>query len=218
MSGTRVMVGASSDDSVAMNAGGAYVYDLASPTPSVPAAMLHNPRSNPGPAAADYFGGSVAIDGSTAIVGAPGEDGPTVDRGAAYIFGPANPDFDADGLLDIWEDARFGTTAGHSALDDFDADGREDLIELAFDTDPNRPATSAVLAPMVENGFLTITIARRAGVTYTVETSATPDPVDFSAATTTVLLDTASTLKVRDNFPTSATAQRFLRVLVTAAP
>ena len=135
-----------------------------------------------------------------------------------YIFAPANPDFDGDGLLDLWEYARFGTTAGHAPLDDFDADGRKELLELAFDTDPTRPDSSALFAPVRENGFLTITITRRAGVTYTVQTSATPGSVGFSAATTTMLINTASTLKVRDNCPTSTTAQRYLRVLVTAAP
>lgn len=214
VSGMRVVVGASQDDTEATDAGSAYVYDLASPTPTVPAATLNNPA----PAIGDNFGRSVAISGIAAAVGAPYDDSPLRDKGSAYIFAPANPDSDAEGLLDLWEYAHLGTTAGHSALDDADADGRKELIELAFDTDPTRPDTSAVFAPVRENGFLTITIARRAGVTYTVQTSATPGSAGFSAATTTVRNNTAGTLKVRDNFPTSTTAQRYLRVLVTAAP
>ena len=33
-----------------------------------------------------YFGGSVAISGDTVVVGAYREDGPGLDRGAAYVF------------------------------------------------------------------------------------------------------------------------------------
>ena len=43
-------------------------------------------------------------------------------------------------------------------------------------------------------------------------------PTSFSSATTTVLLDTATTLKVRDNVLIGTPPARFLRVKVTAAP
>ena len=43
-------------------------------------------------------------------------------------------------------------------------------------------------------------------------------PASFSPATTTVLLDTATTLKVRDNVLIGTPPARFLRVKVTAAP
>jgi hypothetical protein len=75
-----------------------------------------------------------------------------------------------------------------------------------------------VPAPINEGGYLTITVAKHPGVTYQVQSAAAPDPAAFSAATTTVLLNDANTLKVRDNFLVGTTPGRFLRVHVTAAP
>jgi hypothetical protein len=54
-------------------------------------------------------------------------------------------------------------------------------------------------------------------VRYVIETSAGVES-GFSAASTTVLTDTATTLKVRDNVPVATQPKRFLRVQVTAAP
>jgi hypothetical protein len=65
ISGTRVVAGAPSDDTGAMDAGSAYVYDLSSATPTVPVATLNNPR----PAQGD-FGDAVAISGTRVVVGA----------------------------------------------------------------------------------------------------------------------------------------------------
>ena len=69
-----------------------------------------------------------------------------------------------------------------------------------------------------EGGYLTLSVAKRAGVTYLGQSAATPDTAAFSAATTTVIVNDATTLKVRDNFPITGGGQRFLRVQVTAAP
>ena len=85
ISGTRVVVGASEDDTGVRQAGSAYVYDLTSATPTVPVAT-HN---NPGPAVNDNFGTSVAIDGTTIAIGAPLDDLTVADKGAAYIYGPS---------------------------------------------------------------------------------------------------------------------------------
>jgi hypothetical protein len=92
-----VVVGAQRDSTGALNAGSAYVYDLASATPTVPIATLNNPS----PAAYDNFGTSVAIDGTTVVASAPFDDTTTAARGAAYVFGigptlrvvPASPGF-----------------------------------------------------------------------------------------------------------------------------
>ena len=172
--------------------------------------------SNPTPAAGDFFGYSVAVSGKTVVAGAPSDDTLNTDEGAAYIFGPT--DGDADGLPDTWEIAHFGSTAVVSALDDFDDDGRVELLELAFGGNPQLPDADATPAAIEEGGFLTITLTKRAGVTLAVQTAAGPEGASFSTATTTTLLDNATTLKVRDNFPISTTPQRFLRVQATAAP
>jgi hypothetical protein len=82
ISGTRVVVGASEDDTGATNAGSAYVYDLTSSTPTVALTTLNNPS----PAANDNFGSSVAISGRLAVVGAFRNDAGAADAGRAYLF------------------------------------------------------------------------------------------------------------------------------------
>jgi len=97
ISGTRVVVMASGDDTGTVNGGSAYVYDLASVAPNVPVARL----TKPSPAADDYFGVPVAIDGPTIVIGYPLDDTKAEDRGGAYVFGlapavsiaPATPGF-----------------------------------------------------------------------------------------------------------------------------
>ena len=214
ISGTRVVVGARSDDTGATDTGSVYIYDVSSGTPTVPVATLNNPR----PAVNDNFGYSVALDGSTIAIGAPFDDTVATDKGFAYIFAPADPDVDDDGLLDLWEYARFGSTAAHSALNDTDGDGIVELLELAFDRNPLLPDAAGSPQVVNEGGFLTLTVAKRAGVTYLGQSAASPEAAAFSAATTTVLLNNATTLKVRDNSPLGAGGQRFLRLKVTAAP
>ena len=82
ISGSRVVVGSPFDDTGASAAGRAYVYDLGTATPSVP---LHT-LNNPGPAAADQFGWSVAISGTRVVVGAFADDTGAVDAGSAYVY------------------------------------------------------------------------------------------------------------------------------------
>jgi hypothetical protein len=215
MSGTLMVVGAYHDNTGGENAGRGYVFDFASAMPAVPVATLNDPS----PKAGDEFGRAVGIDGFTVIVGVRYDDAPLYNNGSAYVFGPASNDTDADGLLDIWEYARFGTLAGNSAAADTDHDGLPELMELAFDKDPLVPNPKSGLEPVLENGFLTMTIQKRAGVNYLGESAASVFNADFSAATTTVLIDDATTLKVRDNVPVSTVpGGRFLRMKVIPAP
>lgn len=90
ISGTRVAVGAYLDDTGASDAGSVYVYDLVSVsgTPTVPVATLNKS----GPTASDKFGTSVAISGTTVVIGTPYDDTVMLDKGAAYVLGPAGPD------------------------------------------------------------------------------------------------------------------------------
>ncbi len=212
--GSRVVVGARQDDTGADNAGTAYVYDFSSSTPALPVATIHNPR----PAAGDNFALSVAIGGATVAIGAPFAESPQADKGFLYTF---TSDADNDGLLDGWEIAHFGTTTGHSASDDADGDGRSELLELAFDTDPLAPDAAATPLPVNEGGFLTMTVTKRPGVINEVQSAGTLLPAlagSFSAATTTLLLDNLTTLKVRDNVLIGTAPARFIRTKVTAAP
>ena len=86
ISGTRVVVGAPSDDTGAPDAGAAYVYDLSSGTPTVPVATLNDPS----PAQFDNFGNSVSISGTRVVVGAPfrypGHQAGASDVGTAYVY------------------------------------------------------------------------------------------------------------------------------------
>lgn len=210
ISGTRVIVGADLDNAVATRSGGAYVYDMASSTPSVPLAALNSPIV----ASRQGFGVSVAIDGTSVAVG-------TSNAGKAYAFGPSNPDYDGDGLPDIWEYASFGTSTGRNALDDSDHDGYCDLLEFALGLNPTRSNEGGLPQPINEGGYLTMTISKQAGVTYEVQSAGTllpGQPDSFSAASTTIITNNATTLKVRDNFLLSTTPNRFMRVKVTAAP
>jgi hypothetical protein len=75
ISGTRILIGVHGDDTGATDAGSAYVYDLASATPTEPSATLNHPIL----AAMDHFGTSVAISGSRLVVGAP-------NAGHAYVY------------------------------------------------------------------------------------------------------------------------------------
>jgi hypothetical protein len=95
ISGTRIVIGAAPDDAGAIDAGSAYVYDVASSTPAVPVTVLT--RANAGDY--DYFGGAVAIENDTIVVGARGVDTIAAARGAVDVFvlrpalniGPAAP-------------------------------------------------------------------------------------------------------------------------------
>jgi len=182
----------------------------------------------------DQFGWSVAVSGDTVVVGARREDSSTtgVNRtpnesatqaGAAYVFtgfGPS-PDADGDGLLDSWELTHWPTIIGHSAQDDFDGDGYVELLELALGLNPKSPDPGGLPPVTSEGGYLTMTLTKHPGVTYEVQSAGTlleGQPDSFSPASTTVLLNDTTTLKVRDNFLIGTAPGRFLRVKVTAAP
>ena len=123
---------------------------------------------------------------------------------------------DADGLPDAWEIANWGTTAGHGPMDDFDRDGVVELLEYAFGGDPKTPDAANLPAAVNEGGYLTVTLTKRPGVTYLVETAPDLQTASWSAANTTLLIDNSITLKVRDNVLPGAAASRYLRVRVSA--
>ena len=89
ISNTSVVVGAPHDDAGTQDAGSAYIYDIASATPTVPKATLNNP----GPAAGGAFGRSVAISGTRVVVGAKGDNTGASEAGSAYVYdlGSATP-------------------------------------------------------------------------------------------------------------------------------
>ncbi len=106
-------------------------------------------------------------------------------------------------------------------MDDTDHDDLVNLLELGFGLNPTLPNGSAHPPVTTEGNYLTLTLTKQPGVSYEVQSAgsllpALPD--SFSATSTTVLINDATTLKVRDNFLIGSSPPRFMRVKVTAAP
>ncbi len=83
--GSQVVVGAFLDDTGAIDAGAAYVFDAAT-------GALSRTLQKPKPAAGDQFGVSVAAVGVNVLIGAPYDDTGKTDAGAAFLFNPATGD------------------------------------------------------------------------------------------------------------------------------
>lgn len=81
VTGNLVLVGAPWDDTGAVDAGSAYLFD------AITGGLLHT-INNPAPGMNDGFGWSVAVSASQALVGVPFDNaGPTMpDAGSAYLF------------------------------------------------------------------------------------------------------------------------------------
>jgi hypothetical protein len=122
--------------------------------------------------------------------------------------------------MDQWRSQVFGANAGNSAiagdLADPDRDGLANLLEFALGLDPNvgnrgtLPVTSAV-----EGGYLTLTASKNplaTDVTLSAEVASAPAAWLSGAANVTVLTNTASTFKARDNTLASSTLRRFIRL------
>ncbi len=217
ISGSRIVVGADYDDTVAANAGSAYVFDLNGSAPTVPVMTVSDPLALPD----DNFGSATAIDGTTIAVGAPHADPSGPSSGAVYTYSILSNDADNDGLSDSWELLYWPTVAGHAANDDSDGDGFTELQELAFSLNPLVPDSGIQPKPVAEGGYLTITLIKQPWVTYEVQSAGTllpGQPESFSPATTTILMNNSTTLKVRDNFLFGTPPGRFMRVKVLAAP
>jgi hypothetical protein len=96
---------------------------------------------------------------------------PVVESLTVVRMGSANPDGDGDGMDDDWEIAKLGGT-GQSGSDDADQDGVSNLVEFAFNGDPQDGAdhggVSTALADTNANGQpeLTLTVPVRSGATF----------------------------------------------------
>ncbi len=79
ISGNTVVVGASADDTTGTDSGSVYVFNTSG------GALLAT-LTNPTPQAGDLFGYSVAVSGSTVVVGAVSDNTGFTDSGIAYVF------------------------------------------------------------------------------------------------------------------------------------
>jgi drug/metabolite transporter superfamily protein YnfA len=80
--GNKLVIGAPFQAVGATVPGRAYVYDLESATPNIPAVILNNPT----PASGDGFGYSVAIAGARVVIGAPNDSTGAAAAGSAYVY------------------------------------------------------------------------------------------------------------------------------------
>ncbi|MCK4872872.1 MAG: FG-GAP repeat protein [Phycisphaerales bacterium] len=87
ISGSTAIVGAWRDADNGGDSGSAYLFDVSDPANPTQIAKL---LASDG-AAHDLFGHSVAISGTTAIVGAPGDDDNGHNSGSAYLFDISDP-------------------------------------------------------------------------------------------------------------------------------
>ncbi|MEQ8316982.1 MAG: GC-type dockerin domain-anchored protein [Phycisphaerales bacterium] len=86
--GNLALVGAPRDNEIAASAGAAYLFDVSDPRQPVELAKLTASDAE----AFDFFGKSVALHGTVAIVGAPDADQPGANgAGAAYLFDLTDP-------------------------------------------------------------------------------------------------------------------------------
>ena len=79
--GDTAVIGAYADDDGGSNSGSAYVFTRTGETWSQQAKLTASDA-----ASSDFFGYSVAIDGDTAVIGAPGNDDAGGNSGSAYVF------------------------------------------------------------------------------------------------------------------------------------
>nr|WP_226894617.1 hypothetical protein [Luteolibacter marinus] len=82
MSGTRLVVGAYEDRTVAKDAGSAYVFELSSATPGQSLFSI----ANPSPSSLEEFGSAVAIHGDLVVAGSPHDDKGASNAGSVAVF------------------------------------------------------------------------------------------------------------------------------------
>jgi hypothetical protein len=81
LDGDTALIGASHDDDNGYQAGSAYVFVRVSGVWTEQAKLLPNEGDS-----LDYFGGAVAVDGDTAVIGVPGDDDLGSGTGSAYVY------------------------------------------------------------------------------------------------------------------------------------
>jgi hypothetical protein len=86
ISASTAIVGAHLDDDAGDASGSAYLYDF-----SDPCSVIETKLTASDAAADDRFGGSVALSGTTAIVGAPFDDDACDRSGSAYLYDFSDP-------------------------------------------------------------------------------------------------------------------------------
>ncbi len=81
LSGTSALIGAPGDDTGATGAGSAYLFDTTT-------GNLLQTFNNPTPQINDQFGASVSLSGTSALIGAIGDDTGAANAGSVYLYEP----------------------------------------------------------------------------------------------------------------------------------
>ncbi len=124
-----------------------------------------------------------------------------------------------------WQDVHFpGGSNNASAAPgaDPDSDGLNNFLEFSMNTNPNAATTNPIVQDLETIGddrYLRLAVPKNpsaAGITYTVEATATIDvPASWSSTGLIIEENTAASLRVRDNVPMSTAGPRFMRVRVS---
>ena len=110
ISGATAIIGAYADDDNGSSSGSAYLFDISDPANPIQSAKLL-PKDG---AVADWFGFSVAISGTTAIVGAYQDDDNGQVSGSAYLFDTSIPTLPLQIAKLLPNDGVSGDRFGHS--------------------------------------------------------------------------------------------------------
>ncbi len=128
-------------------------------------------------------------------------------------------DADHDGLPDGWEIANGLDPATPNATADPDGDGIANLMEFALGLNPNLNTLIGLPVVSIEGGYLTLTVTRNAAATalqFNIQVTGNLSTWYSDAAYVTVLTNTSTLLKARDNTPFTPSAGRFIRLQVVA--
>jgi hypothetical protein len=161
--------------------------------------------------------GTPAAEGTTRIViGASNSAGNSPSRTLVLTVTMTPPVIP----IDAWRSDHFGASATNpdiaGDLADPDGDGVKNILEYAAGTEPLAAEVSPWLSFGLENGFLTATAAKNphsTNLTWSAESSA--DLTAWNATNTTLLQNTTSLFKVRDNFPVATNPCHFLRLKIS---